>query len=151
MPPHRPQTSEVLVPRITLIRATYLYLLSLIGIILVLIGGSGFVSMGLKTFIFTQADDEQRMYREMPPKPYGVSPAERIDGEARAVFRDSAMQKQYEEDYEAWRERRKSIDPVTARRHREAASNLSFILVGLPVYLYHWRLLRRDRVGDEET
>lgn len=136
-------------PRITLIRATYLYLLSLIGIILVLIGGSGFVSMGLKTFIFTQADDEQRMFREMPPRAYGVSPAERIDGESRALFRDSTTKKQWEEDYEEWRERRKSIDPVAARRHREAASSLSFILVGLPLYLYHWRLIRRDHVGEE--
>jgi len=134
-------------PRIILIRATYLYLLSLIGIILVLIGGSGFVSMGLKTFVFTQADDEQRMYREMPPRP--ISPAERIDAESRAVFRDSALKEQWEEDYEAWRERRKSIDPVAARRHREAASNLSFILVGLPLYLYHWRLIRRDHAGEE--
>ena len=136
-------------PRITFIRAAYLYLLAFIGIILVLIGGSGFVSMGLKTFIFTQADDEQRMYREMPPKPYGVSPAERIDGESRAIFRDSSMKEQWEEDYEEWRNRRKSIDPVTARRHREAASNLSFILVGLPLYLYHWRLIRRDQVGED--
>jgi len=135
-------------PRITFIRAAYLYLLAFIGIILVLIGGSGFVSMGLKTFIFTQADDEQRMYREMPPKPYGISPAERINGESRAVFRDSALKKDWEQDYEEWRERRKSIDPVTARRHREAASNLSFILVGLPLYLYHWRLIKRDQIGE---
>lgn len=131
-------------PRITLVRATYLYLLSLIGIILCLIGGSGFVSMGLRTFVFTQADDEQRMYREMPPKPYALS--ERIDGEARSVFRDSLALRQWEADMAAWRERQKNIDPVAARRHREAASNLSFIIVGLPLYLYHWRLIRRDRV-----
>lgn len=137
-------------PKITHIRAIYLYLLSLIGIILFLIGGSGFVSMGLRVFIFTQADDEQRMYREMPPRPYALSPAERIDGESRAVFRDSLMKEQYEEDYVEWRERRKSIDPVTARRHREAATNLSFILVGLPVYLYHWRLIRQDRTVEDE-
>ena len=135
--------------RITLIRGIYLYLLSLIGIVLFLIGGSGFMSMGLRTFIFTQADDEQRMYREMPPKPYGMSPAERIDGESRAVFRDSLMKQQWEDDYNAWRERKSSIDPVAARRHREAATNLSFILVGLPVYIYHWRLIRRDRDSDD--
>ena len=137
-------------PKISLIRAIYLYLLSLIGIILVLIGSSGFVSMGLRTFIFTHADDEQRLYRERPPKPYGLPSAERIDGETRAVLRDSNAMRQWEEDYEAWRSRRNTIDPVQARRHREAASNLSFILVGLPVYLYHWRLARRDRVGEDQ-
>ncbi len=105
--------------------------------------------MGLRTFIFTQSDDEQRMYHEMPPKPYGISPAERIDGESRAVFRDLLLKKQWAEDYAEWREIRKSVDPVTARRHREAANNLSFILVGLPVYLYHWRLIRRDRTNLE--
>jgi hypothetical protein len=119
----------------------------MVGVILVLIDGPGFVSMGLRTFVFTQTNDEQRMYRGMPPKP--VSPAERIDGESRALFRDTLYQKQWEADYEEWREHRKSIDPVTARRHREAASNLSFIIVGLPLYGYHWRLIRRDLLtGD---
>lgn len=131
----------------TVIRAVYLYLLSLIGIVLVLIGGSGFVSMGLKTFIFTQADDEQRLYREAPPKPF-IEPADRIDGESRAVFRDSLRMEEWERDYEDWKKRRDSIDPVAARRHREAATNLSFIIIGLPVYLYHWRLIRRDRIGE---
>jgi hypothetical protein len=137
--------------RITLIRGIYLYLLSLVGISLVLIGGAGFVSMGLRTFIFTQADDEQRLYREMPPKPYGMSPAEQIDESGRRAISDPLLQERWEADYETWRQRRDSIDPVTARRHREAASNLSFILVGLPLYVYHWRLIRRDRQAGEEA
>lgn len=137
--------------RITLIRGIYLYLLSLVGISLVLIGGSGFVSMGLRAFVFTQADDEQRMYREMPPKPYGISHAKELDEGARTVINDPLLQKRWEVDYEAWRKRRESIDPVTSRRHREAATNLSFILVGLPLYIYHWRLIRQDRQSGEEA
>jgi hypothetical protein len=78
----------------------------------------------------------------MPTKP--VSPAERIDDENCAVFRNTLYQKQWKSDYEEWREHRESIDPVIARRLREAARNLSFIIVGLPLYVYHWRLIRRD-------
>ena len=129
--------------RITFVRTSYLYLLSLIGLILLLIGGSGFVSMALRTFVFTHADD-QHLYREMPPKPYSLP--QHVEGETRAVLRDSTKLRLWEEDYEAWRKRRDDIDPVLARRHREAANNLSFILVGLPVYLYHWRLIKRDRL-----
>jgi hypothetical protein len=47
-------------------------------------------------------------------------------------------------DYQQWQERRRTIDPVVARRQRQAATALAMILVGLPIYLYHWRLIRRE-------
>ncbi|MBK35066.1 MAG: hypothetical protein CME26_05990 [Gemmatimonadetes bacterium] len=132
-------------PQSERIRTIYLYLLSLIGIVMVVIGGSGFVSMALKAFFFTQADDERFLYREMPPKPYGVAQAQSLGGgEGEVVFRDSIQARRYQEALDEYLDRRERVDPATSQRHRDAASNLSFILIGLPVYLYHWRLIRRD-------
>jgi hypothetical protein len=46
-------------------------------------------------------------------------------------------------DYEGCKERRAKIDPVTVRRHREASQSVDFILIGLPLYLWHWLIIRK--------
>ena len=47
-------------------------------------------------------------------------------------------------EYERWKEQVARIDPVRARREREAARSLAMILIGLPLYLFHWRIIRRE-------
>ena len=131
-------------PQSERIRTVYLYLLSPIGIVMVVIGASGFVSMALKTFVFTQADDERFLYREMPPRPFGAEPVHQL-AEGEILFRDSVQARRYQKSLDAWLDRREKVDPATAQRHRDAAQNLSLILIGLPVYLYHWRLIRRSQ------
>lgn len=127
--------------RYPLVRTLYLYLFSLLGLILLTIGGIGFLNMALKAFIFTDADREAILYAERPPLPHGPRAVERIQD---LTDDEKARLRQMLEDYEAWEEKRKTIDPVKARRHREAAHNLAFILVGLPIYLYHWRQVRAE-------
>ncbi len=105
--------------------------------------------MALKAFVFTQADHERFLYREMPPKPYGIAPARALD--EGIVFRDTIQARRYQEALDAWLERRESVDPATSQRHRDAAQNLSLILIGLPVYLYHWRLIRRDQADPASS
>jgi len=39
---------------------------------------------------------------------------------------------------------KEKIDPVTCRRHKDAFLNLAMILIGLPLYLYHWRIIKRE-------
>jgi len=51
----------------SLVRTIYLYIFALLGLVLLIIGGVNFLNMGLKAFIFTQAEEEQRLlYKEMP-------------------------------------------------------------------------------------
>jgi len=128
-----------------LVRTIYLYLFALVGLALLTIGAVRFVDMGLKAFVFTKAEELERLYQKMPPMmPY---PPERIEElqEGEALSEDEkATIKRWAADYKDWRERRSKIDPVTARRHRDASINLAMILVGLPLYLFHWRIIRRE-------
>jgi hypothetical protein len=50
------------------IRTVYLYIFALLGLILVIIGGVNFIDMGLKTFVFTKADEEEKLsyFNSMP-------------------------------------------------------------------------------------
>lgn len=127
-----------------LIRTVYLYLFTLVGLALLIIGGVRFVDMGLKAFVFTKAEEEQKLIHLQPPMFYQIERIEKLQDEEGLSAEEKANIKQWLADYKDWKERRSKIDPVTARRHRDASLNLALILIGFPLYLYHWRIIKRE-------
>ena len=131
--------------KVSIIRTIYLYLFTLVGLILVIIGGTRFVDMALKAFIFTEAEREERIYRKEPP-----SPALLVDNVRNIREKDEITSTEKEAierwlvRYEEWEKNYADFDYTKARRHRDASVSLSLILIGLPVYLYHWRIIRRE-------
>lgn len=103
----------------SLIRTIYLYLFACLGLVLLTIGGVRFVDMGLKAYVFTKAEDEEKMYRALAP-----------------------VKESTEENIEE--QELVEIDYVTSRRHKDASMNLALILIGLPLYLYHWTLIKKE-------
>ncbi len=135
----------------SLIRTIYLYLFALVGLALITVGGVRFVDMGLKVFVFTKAEEEQRlMYKQPFSIPYPVQRTEELQDEEGLSKEEKATIKQWLADYKDWQERKLKIDPVTARRHKDASMNLALILVGLPLYLYHWRIIKRETRNKKE-
>ncbi len=134
-----------------LIRTIYLYLFTLLGLVLLIIGGVRFIDMGLKAFVFTKAEEEQRLIYKQPYSiPYPVQQIEKFQEEEGLSEEEKTTIKQWLSDYKDWEERRSQIDPVTAKRHRNASLNLALILVGLPLYLYHWQIIKRETKNKEE-
>lgn len=135
----------------SLVRTVYLYLFAVLGLVLLTIGGVRFIDMGLKAFVFTQVEEEQRLYPLKPPMPYLPVDVEALQDEEELTDREKASIRQWLADYEDWQERSSKIDPVTARRQRDASINLALILVGLPLYLYHWGIIRKElrKQGEE--
>ena len=107
------------------IRKVYLYLTSFIGLILMLIGGVRLVNLGLKTWIFTKADNQ--MYGQVCYEPQPVK-----DGQAPAQMSKADCDKQ-------------QADNRAAQKQSEASDSIAFIIVGLPVYLYHWNKIKGER------
>ena len=128
----------------SLIRTIYLYIFALLGLILITIGSVQFVNMGLKIFIFKQADEQQRIWNTKPPEPYGRVAMETVQDDASLTEEERALVRTWLNDYEAWKERSEKVDRVTAERHRDASKNLSLILIGVPLYLFHWRIISRE-------
>lgn len=117
-----------------LIRKIYLYLFALIGLVLITIGCVRLVGLGLKTYIFTKAD----VYYDYPmARPMKIAPAE---GNKTEEFQQPSK-----EEIDAYQEKQK-----TANRQREAAESLAFIVVGLPLYLYHWSVIKKDKKEEKE-
>lgn len=127
------------------VRTLYLYLFALLGLVFTAIGGIRLLDMALRATIFRSADALERY--EMPPLPtIGRRPGDFdvIASKAELTPEEKQLLRDGIEEYKRWKERRDRIDPVTARRQREASSSLAMILVGLPLYLYHWRTIRRE-------
>lgn len=128
----------------SLVRTVYLYLFAVLGLVLLTIGGVRFIDMGLKAVVFTQAEEEQRLYSMQPPLPYLPVDVDALQDEEGLTEKEKASIRQWLAEYEAWQERSSKIDPVTAQRQRDASINLALILVGIPLYLYHWGIIRRE-------
>ncbi|HDY73204.1 MAG TPA: hypothetical protein ENH86_01370 [Candidatus Jorgensenbacteria bacterium] len=108
------------------IRTAYLYLFSLVGLVLIIVGMVRLVNLGLKVYIFTDADIS---YRYPGPAP------KLIPGESDAV-REEPTKEELDAYYE--KERR-------SRRQRDAAGAFASLIIGVPLYVYHWTLIRRER------
>ncbi len=117
-----------------LIRKIYLYLFALIGLVLITIGCVRLVGLALKTYIFTKAD----VYYEYPmARPVKVAP---VEGD-----KTEEIQQPTKEEVEEYQNKQQ-----TANRQREAAESLAFIIVGLPLYLYHWNMIKKDKKEENK-
>ena len=129
------------------VRTVYLYTLALVGLLLVVIGGIRLLDMGLKAFVFTQAEQEERLSYMQPPMPMPPERMRRLaedEGQEPLTEEERVAIRQWVREHDAWRERRERVDPIVSRRQRDASSSLAMILIGLPLYLYHWSLIRRE-------
>ncbi|HHE67511.1 MAG TPA: hypothetical protein ENL33_00395 [Candidatus Parcubacteria bacterium] len=132
-----------------LIRTIYLYLFTLLGLTLLTIGGVRFIDMGLKALVFTGAEQNLK-FSYFPPLASPAGELEKIAQNQSLSEQEKEKIKKIIEDYENWQKQRDAFDPVSAKRQRDASFNLALILVGLPLYLYHWRIIKRETKNSKE-
>lgn len=135
-----------------LIRTIYLYVFALAGLSLVIIGAVQLVNLGLKTYIFKHADDQYAERPFYPPEKLYV-PGLTQEGQetVKEVKADQILTKEEKDalerwlvSFQVWEQRQKEYDPVRSGRHRTASIAFALILVGLPVFLYHWGVIQRE-------
>lgn len=106
------------------IRTLYLYLFSFIGLLVTVIGTIRLVNVGIKTFIFPDSDNYS--YLSYPAK---------IDPNGKEIAET--------EEEKSVREENQRRD-ITRQRQRELTEAFSFILVGIPLYTYHWKTIQKE-------
>ena len=138
-----------------LIRTIYLYLFTLIGLVLITIGSVNLINLGLKRFIFTKADQELN-YNLRPPVisflPDGktmteenlVSAIEKCQEKCDLTLEQKQEIANWLKDYKSWQEQESKFDYLAQQRQREFSLALSLIIVGLPLYLYHWSIIKKE-------
>lgn len=113
------------------IRKTYLYLTSLISLIIILIGTISLINVALRAWIFTQADSQYSYCYERKPVPLnGGESAEIVEEPAQTDVNECIAQEKQQQ---------------TARRQAQATTGISMIIVGLPIYIYHWNKIKGEK------
>lgn len=109
-----------------------MYLFSLVGLVLIIIGLVQLIDLGLKAWVFTKAD-EAVLYPVYP--------------KARPVFDGAETEALTPAEEEKYRQEQLQFEKENKvrERHRTAANSLAFIIVGLPLFLYHWRTIQQDK------
>jgi hypothetical protein len=103
------------------VKKIYIYLFSAIGLVMVIIGLVQLINLGLRTWIFTKAD---MIYDYPAPVVYQ---------------KDQELQqpdKKLVEEYQK--------NSLASQRQRQAANAVAIIIVGAPLFLYHWKLARKE-------
>ena len=106
------------------LRLLYLYLFSFVGLFIVVIGSIQLVNLGIKTFVFKEADK------------YEIGPVAKIEGQV----------PESKEEQEARQSRE-----MTRNRQRELANAIAMISVGAPLYLYHWRIIQKEGSWSDQN
>ena len=105
------------------IRLLYLYLFSFTGLIIAVIGTIQLVDLGMKIYIFKDADR------------YDYPMISKIDPSGKEV----TLTEQEKTEQKAQQDRE-----TTRNRQRQTSTALAMLLVGIPLYKYHWKLIKKE-------
>lgn len=136
-----------------LVRTIYLYLFTIVGLALLVSGSVRFLDMGLKIFVFKQADAPERLQQQFYCQnyaPISISKLESSQTSTDLTVDEQATLKTFLESYKKCQEEGNKINYLTAQRQKDASGSLAMILVGLPLYLYHWRIISSETKKREE-
>lgn len=137
-----------------LVRTIYLYLFTLIGLALIVSGAVRFIDMGLKVFIFTKADDPQKLqsYYSYSVAPVAIEKlqAYQTSTSTELTAEEKTALKNWLAEYQTYQEQRSKIDYLASQRQSDASNSLAMILVGLPLYFYHWGLIKKETKEAKE-
>ncbi len=108
-------------------RKIYLYLFSFVGLVVVVIGSVQLIDLGLRIYVFKDAD----RYIHYPAYPQKIEP----NGETMTEEENARFMKDQEEADQKNR---------SATTQRTLSNSLAMILVGAPLFLYHWKVISKE-------
>ncbi len=120
-------------PRKT-IKSIYFYLVSFVALMMVVFSTADAINIALKTWVFTAADKDMYNYprsiceMQVPATPPNVKPVPTVSKED--------CEKQNEENI------KQNETGRMAQKQRDVVRDLSMIVVGIPLFLIHWRIVR---------
>lgn len=133
--------TETKSPRLKNIRNVYLYLVSLVGMVLVLIGGIMLINTGIDYWILgpeNVSSDFRWRVQECSNEKWIASPN---DKEGRSVERTD---KEIEKCVTNTKKLAKEAGIVEIKQ--DISWSVAMLIVALPVWLYHWRTVQKDHM-----
>jgi hypothetical protein len=129
-----------------LIRTIYLYVAALVSLIFVAVGTGRILDTTLKTYVFPKAEKGgfNRCNQQQPI--YNLD-KNAFSGTATAdqkVQLDNMIR-----DYEQWKANNTGEECYSQERQSNVVDSITIILIALPICLFHWRLIKKDKEEKE--
>jgi len=105
------------------LRKSFLYIFATVGLILMIIAGVSLIDLGLKTYVFTKADNYCYNY---------VMPVDKAGNTTEPTAQQLADQKKQCEEQRS------------ANKQSQASNAIAMLIVGLPLYFYFWMTIRKE-------
>jgi len=129
-----------------LIRNIYLYLAVFVGLMMVAIPAGQMLKLGLETWVFPLAGEDNYRYEKIPHEP-GIAKinSETDLGTIKLTEEEKQAITNWQKEYKKWEEKNENMDWKKVRIQTQASENISILLVGLVVFLSHGYVLKRDK------
>ncbi len=132
------------------IRPTYYYFISLASLIMIVIAGGMLINLALKVWVFPTANDNDRYiettsiakeFNEKAPVQSIINCGEACELEDGTI----TLAEQWIVDYEEWEDMNNFGKASYNNNQRDAASSIPFVIVGIPLFWYHWNIARSKK------
>ncbi len=104
------------------IKKIYFYLVSLITLLIIITSAASLIDIGLKATIFKDADKSAFVEPRVP----------KLEDEGTEIDQDQIVKDETQR--------------LKSQRQRTAARSISFLIVAVPTFWYHWRRVRREKI-----
>ncbi|MGE5297695.1 MAG: hypothetical protein ACM3KM_00855 [Acidobacteriaceae bacterium] len=109
------------------LRKIYLYVFAALGLILMIISGVQLVDLGLKAWVFKNADTYSScayISAKVPGDTNALSAGEQAQQQAQCEQQDRISRQ--------------------SNRERQASTAVAMMIVGIPVFLFHWKKIQKE-------
>lgn len=131
-----PASMQTLSSKSSVIKTVYFYLVSLIALFMIVFATADLVNLGLKVWVFPKAD-----------KPDYIEPPCAISFTRSPDMKEDDYQNQIKS---CETNRMSETERRSIQRQRDAVRDLSFLIVGAPLFAYHWRIIRKESREDKD-
>ncbi len=118
----------------SLIRTLYFYVISAIGLLMISFSTADLINLGLKTWVFPKAEEFYFSCPRPVPEP--------TDQEGRKADQDQQF---------CLEEQKRQLEQRIQARAASAVRDFSFLVVGLPLFWFHFRVAQKERREDKEN
>jgi hypothetical protein len=105
------------------LKKAFLYIFASVGLVLCVIGLVSLINLGLRTWVFTKSD-------------YPCYQPVTIDKDSNLTTEQQQAQ--------ADRDQKNCEEQRVSAKQTSASNAIAMLIVGLPLYLYHWKVVRRE-------
>ena len=131
-----------------LIRTIYLYVAALVSLIFVAVGIGTILNTVLKAYAFPKAEKGGYSRCNQQPPVYALDKNNlaEVSTEEQKIMLDNIIK-----DYEQWKKDNAEGECYSQERQNNIVNALTMIIIALPIYLFHWRLIKKDKEEKEEN